>query len=339
MKKFFLMCMMMLIASMCYAQHVVEAGPVDNVYANVSLGGVIPTNDIELENVRPQFSLEIGKDVTTLYTTGIEFKTVINTTGVKTVFDEISVLWLNKLNLTNIIGYKSKLEVFPYTGIGWGHELVTRDNYAVFDTGIELKYNINNTWALTAKPHIEWCHANDGLNVNHSDLGLSVGVSYTFPNRDGSRGFQICDRDMYYNECIRLNNEVNNLRKQLEECNNRPAVVKEVVKEVVVIKNVVETVPTKIQFTRNSSKVSETSIANLQDIVNSDSKYEVIGYASEEGTTEYNQTLSEKRAESVKDILVKLGVPSENITIKGKGATTQFSEDDLSLNRVVIIKK
>ena len=63
MKKFFLMCMMMLIASMCYAQHVVEAGPFDNVYANVSVGGVVPTNDVELENVRPQFSLEIGKDV------------------------------------------------------------------------------------------------------------------------------------------------------------------------------------------------------------------------------------------------------------------------------------
>lgn len=339
MKKFFLMCMMMLIASVCYAQHVVEAGPVDNVYANVSVGGVVPTNDVELENIRPQFSLEIGKDVTTLYTTGIEFKTAINTTGVKTAFDEISVLWLNKLNLTNAIGCKSKLEILPYTGIGWGHELVTRDNYAVFDAGIEVAYNINNIWALTAKPHIEWYHVNDGFNVNHSNLGLSVGVSYTFPNRDGSRGFRICDRDVYYNECIRLNDEVNNLRKQLEECNNRPAIVKEVVKEVVVIKNVVETIPTKIQFTRNSSKVSETSIANLQDIVNPDSKYEVIGYASEEGTPEYNQTLSEKRAKSVKDILVKLGIPSENITIEGKGATTQFSEDDLSLNRVVIIKK
>ena len=82
------MCMMMLIASMCYAQHVVEAGPFDNVYANVSVGGVVSTNDVELENVRPQFSLEIGKDVTTLYTTGIEFKTAINTTRVKTAFDE-----------------------------------------------------------------------------------------------------------------------------------------------------------------------------------------------------------------------------------------------------------
>lgn len=45
----------------------------------------------------------------------------------------------------------------------------------------------------------------------------------------------------------------------------------------------------------------------------------VIGYTDSEGTEEYNQVLSENRAQVVKDYLVKRGIASDRIMIAGRG--------------------
>ena len=63
----------------------------------------------------------------------------------------------------------------------------------------------------------------------------------------------------------------------------------------------------------------------------------VLGYASQEGDSEYNSQLSLKRAEVVKKELVDMGVNSEQLFVVGKGETTQFSEECLEMNRVVEI--
>lgn len=46
---------------------------------------------------------------------------------------------------------------------------------------------------------------------------------------------------------------------------------------------------------------------------------EILGYADRIGTDAYNQKLSEKRAQSVADYLISLGIPAGNISIKGLG--------------------
>ena len=212
MKKLFLMFMMALFTvSMTSAQTVHESKMFDNVYTTVSVGAVNPTT-AGIKNVRPEFGIEVGKQVTTLYATGLEFTTGVNTTGVKTAFDDMSLLWLHKFNVTNAIwGYcpDVKWDFNVVGGLGWGPDMVIRDNYGVVQTGIEVAYNFNDTWSLIAKPTIEWSHVNDGLNVNHSDLGLAIGVSYKFPNVGGGRGFVPCDEDF-------LNSLVNELRADLE---------------------------------------------------------------------------------------------------------------------------
>jgi outer membrane protein OmpA-like peptidoglycan-associated protein len=64
----------------------------------------------------------------------------------------------------------------------------------------------------------------------------------------------------------------------------------------------------------------------------------VDGYASSEGDARHNQELSDNRAKEVAKHLVKLGVPTGQVTTAGHGATTQFSKDDLSQNRRATIK-
>ena len=212
--------MSLVMVTMTSAQTVHEGKMFDNVYTTVSVSTVNPTTVWNgVKNIRPGFGIEVGKQITTLYTTGLEFTAGVNTTGVKTAFDDMALLWLHKLNVTNMIwGYcpDARWDLNVVGGLGWGHDMVVRDNYGVVQAGLEVAYNLNDTWSILAKPNIEWHHVNDGLNVNKSNVGLSIGVSYKFPNGDGGRGFTLCSEDQFFLESQRLNGEINDLRQQLE---------------------------------------------------------------------------------------------------------------------------
>lgn len=80
-------------------------------------------------------------------------------------------------------------------------------------------------------------------------------------------------------------------------------------------------------FAFDSSIVGENDILNqLANLAKaSDKKIEINAYADEVGADEYNQALSQRRANAVKDYFVKRGVKSVVISAKGKGETTQYA--------------
>ena len=354
MKKFFLMIMMALFTVSMTSAQVHEGKMFDNIYTTVSVSGVLPTTDFQVgttefrKNWRPEFGIEVGKQVTTLYTTGLEFTAGVNTTGVKTAFDDMSLLWLHKFNVANAIwGYcpDAKWDFNVVGGLGWGHDMVIRDNYGVVQTGIEVAYNFNDTWSLIAKPTIEWSHVNDGLNVNHSDVGLAVGVSYKFPNVGGGRGFVPCDegflnslvnelradlelKEQALNGQKELNNQLNN---QLAELQSHKCAV-----DTVIIDN---TIAPTIGFVINKAELTSQSDAYLYSIAQAykDSELIVKGYADvKTGNPEYNMELSKKRAEVVKNKLIEYG--ATNVSIEALGDTVQpFADNDM--NRVAIVIK
>ncbi len=49
------------------------------------------------------------------------------------------------------------------------------------------------------------------------------------------------------------------------------------------------------------------------------SRINVVGYTDSKGTKEYNQVLSEERAQTVKDYLVNQGIASDRIMVEGRG--------------------
>lgn len=355
MKKFFLMIMMALFTmSMTSAQTVHEGKMFDNIYTTVSVGGMINTTDFQVgttefhENWRAGFGIEVGKQITTLYASGLEFKGNVNTTGVKTAFDQISLLWMHKINVSNMIwGYcpDAKWDFNVVGGLGWGHDMVIRDNYGIVQTGIEAAYNISNKWSIVAKPHIEWGRVNDGLNVNKSHVGLQLGVSYKFPNASGTRGFIPCDED-YLNELVnqlRADNEL--LEQKLagqheinDLLNDQLAEYKAHVcnTDTVVIDN---TIAPTIGFVINKAELTSQSDAYLYSIAQAykDSELIVKGYADvKTGNPEYNMELSKKRAEVVKNKLIEYG--ATNVSIEALGDTVQpFADNDM--NRVAIVIK
>lgn len=62
---------------------------------------------------------------------------------------------------------------------------------------------------------------------------------------------------------------------------------------------------------------------------------DVFGYADEIGNTEYNNNLAKRRAENVKDILVKAGISADRINVVSKGEDTSVDSSSSGARRLV----
>ncbi|HEY3054443.1 MAG TPA: OmpA family protein [Thermoanaerobaculia bacterium] len=101
-----------------------------------------------------------------------------------------------------------------------------------------------------------------------------------------------------------------------------------------------------ILFDLDSAALRPESRSTLRDLASNFQRYpdEVIdieGHTDSSGTTEHNQVLSERRANSVRDFLADNGVPSRSITAAGYGETrpkaTNSTPEGRQLNRRVEI--
>ena len=99
--------------------------------------------------------------------------------------------------------------------------------------------------------------------------------------------------------------------------------------------------PFSIEFDNNSYTVRQDQYEKLKQVaylMNSDTttNYNICGYCDYTGSTEYNQKLSEKRAEEVKRLLVeRCGVKEEQLTTSGKGKDVAFGDIKSPVNRRV----
>jgi outer membrane protein OmpA-like peptidoglycan-associated protein len=98
----------------------------------------------------------------------------------------------------------------------------------------------------------------------------------------------------------------------------------------------------RVQFLYNSAEFEPVSLPELDSMVMILKQFSQIrilikGYTSSEGATEYNQKLSERRAEAVKNYLILHGIAAQRLQTKGFGETqllvTDDSEDNKRLNR------
>ena len=113
-----------------------------------------------------------------------------------------------------------------------------------------------------------------------------------------------------------MNDEINRLQAENEALKNRgPKIVtKEIVKEVVVVKN--GTAEWRVTFDNNSYELS-ASEKNVLDGIGNNAVVDVVATATNVGTAEYNQKLSEKRANTVKNYLEGRGIKVNSAVGKG----------------------
>ena len=114
-------------------------------------------------------------------------------------------------------------------------------------------------------------------------------------------------------------------------------------KEVQTVKEIVAA-PVSVFFNIGKSKIaSRKDIQNVKDLVEvakaNNSKIVVTGYAdSKTGSASFNQKLSEKRANTVVNELVKLGVNRDNIEVKAAGGVNTLSPVSYNRRATVAIK-
>src|SRR3954463_11964722 len=93
-----------------------------------------------------------------------------------------------------------------------------------------------------------------------------------------------------------------------------------------------------ILFDFNSDALKPAARTNLDNLAANlasfgDAKLMLIGHTDSVGTAQYNQTLSEKRAQSVANYLVLKGVPSVRVVSAGRGESEPVQPNDTEAGR------
>ena len=289
-----------------------------------------------------------------------------------TAVNGINTSLLGTVNLTNWVGgYKGEprcFEVSAVYGLGWGHVFSNaadyNDNMNMFTSkaGLDFAFNLGKAkaWQLYVEPSMNWALNGNGYegvkyDINRAMFQVNVGLAYKFKTSNGTHNFTLASgRDQAEVDALnaQINSlreqnatltskdeqnqknlsakdaEISNLKKALDECNKRPAKTA----------TATNLQPTVI-FRQGKSVVDPAQVASIELIANymknhKDANVEIKGYASPEGSKELNQRLSEKRAEAVKDILVKkYKISANRLKTTGMGATDKLFEQ-VEFNRV-----
>lgn len=325
--------------------------PLDNLYVGLFGGVNTPLSFNQMFPLNTVVGLRLGKDITPIFGFNVEGSVWLNDTenghypvytylpnrawqfdrnlvnhfAGRTAIKAVNVGANVTTNLTNmLLGYKGTprlFEISAITGLGWMHvyDAYGKDDNLTGKTGLDLAFNLGKSkaWQLYIEPAIFWnLTDNDAafeFNKNKAFAQVSVGVIYRFKNSNGTHSF------VTYNIGA-MNDEINSLRKQLAA---KPKVVTNTEK-------VVETVQTNwvVFFAQNSAELTDEAKQTLNEIA-PNTKVMVEATASPEGEKEYNQSLSQKRANNVADYLTTRGVNVK--AADGLGVTGNAS------NRVAIV--
>lgn len=103
-------------------------------------------------------------------------------------------------------------------------------------------------------------------------------------------------------------------------------------------REIVVTMPQDILFATDSADLRADLQSDLRAIAANlqrypDSTVYVTGHTDSTGTADYNQRLSERRADAVAGVLITSGVPASRIVARGAGLTQPVASNETSVGR------
>jgi len=279
----------------------------------------------------PTATIIVGKNITPVFGVRAEGVVRFNAHGANCengysytgkFINAVDVNVLGTFNMNNLIaGYKGEprtLEFIALYGFGWTHAFYGNHvNGITSKAGLDIAYNFGSKkqWQAFVEPSITYLMQGYNMpminaspfqyNLNRANLELKAGIIYKFKTSNGTHNFKIYNVGEMQNEIDRLNAALNEKPREVE-------VIKEVQVEKATGFNVKET----IFFAFNSAELDENA-KNTLDQLGENGIYAVRGYASSEGSTEYNKALSLKRAEAVAEYLRNRGARVD--TVEGLG--------------------
>lgn len=314
MKKFILMFALMVSAVMgANAQVATENS---NALDNIAIGGTIglstPLNG-PMFPLNTFVGIEGTKDFTPFFGVQLEALTTMGDNhfgDFKTAFKATNIGLNAVFNAFNMFGgYKGTPRVFEMntvTGLGWLHYSDAKTDYLDAKTGLDLVFNIGKKRAhsIVVTPAIYWNLTRNGnikFNSDAAQFAIAATYRYHFKNSNGTHSFRTWDIGA-------MNDEINYLKGALDECHGKQPVVVERIVEVqgdntAIIKTANDF--WLVSFETAKSELSTEAKYILNQIGN-DAIVDVVGTASEDGTAEFNQKISEERAAKVADYLTNV---------------------------------
>lgn len=306
----------------------------------------------------PSAAIAIGK----WFTPGIGLRTKFQGIWGRTVNDaqtHKNEYWvLNEhilMNFSNLLlGYNPERvwSFIPFAGGGVGRSM-THNYYAMdlcagilnqFRLGERVSLNLELGWnrletdidgSVVSNGHRGWDSHDNNL---YAELGLTFNLGKTrweqTPDVDAIKALAQSQIDALNSQLNDANSENARLQKMLAEAQAKA-------NEAQTVKELVAT-PISVFF-----NLDKSVIASKKDLVNVEAfaKYAqsinanvvVTGYADlATGSPEHNQGLSERRAETVANELVNMGISRDKITTVGKGGVDELSP--ISFNRRATVK-
>lgn len=273
-------------------------------------------------------------------------------------------LGFNPLKLINADESAYRTKEFA-TGPGTGRV------FTMIDAGIGYSYDLSEKFTIFGEATMDMLsNVPDPKALFKWDLhdiygALTVGLMYNF-------GATQTDLDLIAQRALltqdnfdRMSDEIDGLRKDLRESKEREAKLVNRVNELEdklahavftkpddgtadSLRRVIESyennkhnfyaLPFSINYAVDQYTVPADQMAKVNALAqilkdNEDINIEIIGYCDYSGSDEYNQKLSEKRAEYVKKLLVRKGIDENRLTTSGKGKTMPFGDIKNPINR------
>ena len=325
-----------------------------------------------LKGFAPKLGVRVGKNLTTVFGLALDADLYFESSDKsmmkqKTFIDAINVDLLGTFNLSNAFaGYQGDpraFEVIALVGGGYTRDWARKEGGINAKAAIDFALNLgaDKEWQVYLEPYAMlangWANpfrkaqpAFENEKKLNGMFGLKAGVNYKFACSNGTHNFAVEQlRDQA--EIDGLNARINGLRgeldgkdaalaakdrqiadlqKALDECNAKPKYVKP--------ETATNLQPT-VLFRQGKSTIDAAQYAPIELIAHymknhPDAKIEIKGYASPEGKAEFNQKLSQARAEAVKNALVKkYKIAADRLSTKGMGATDKLFEQ-VEFNRV-----
>jgi outer membrane protein OmpA-like peptidoglycan-associated protein len=253
-------------------------------------------------------------------------------------------------NLSNMLCGYSETRVWnfiPYAGVGFLRNFDDNLNAHAASLGILNTWKLSRKWAVNLDLSFNISDDDlEGTDLTHQTYATSiptadryftaeVGLTYNLgkatwnktPDVDAINALHQSQLDALNAQLADANaenNRLNDLIKNHKCPEGKTVTIKEVA-----------TAPVSVFFNINKSKIaSRKDLQNVKALTETskDGKFVVTGYAdSRTGSAAYNQKLSQKRAETVADELVKMGVSRDNIEIVAKGGVNDLTP--ISYNR------
>ncbi len=348
-----------------WANWFISAGIAGNAYYSSQEQHGMSKNPFSDKRGTLGFTVAVGK----WFTPGIGLRTKFDGAWGKTVnssenhplFASVNLHEDVMFNLSNMFcGYNEKRvwNFIPYVGLGWIRNAdKTGSDEISYHFGLLNNFRVSSRFQIFLDVNAAAFEGSldNGKNdhyynykktaARHWDKTVSVdlGVTYNLgkhtwskvPDVDALMAMNKEQMDALNQSLKEQQDENARLRDMLANAKNQPVVQQQTTKELVGTSS-------SVFFNINSAKVaSRKDLVNVKELAEyakaNNSKIVVTGYAdSKTGSAAYNQQLSQKRADTVADELVKMGVNRDNIITEAKGGVENLSP--FSYNRRATVK-